>query len=164
MFLSPIVSDVCLLPPPPPYCLLNTPLFSHKTRSQWQESQLRYLLLNLPCFPLHKSLLQHMRLFSSAILRCILLVLMYVLPLPPTLTKCSFALYCLWHCFIIASYMHIVGACSMQAAWFQWNVCIIYHLQSAFATLTKFSQQSHKIINVTYSFKEGGCKSPKTKH
>lgn len=49
--------------------------------------------------------------------------------------------------------MHIIEACSTQAARFRWNVWIIYHLQSAFATLTKFSQQSHKIINVICIFK-----------
>lgn len=74
----------------------------------------------------------------------------------PTFPKHSLTLYCLWSCFIMASYMHIIEACSTQAAWLRWNVWIIYQLQSAFATLTKFSQQSRKIINVIYISKKEG--------
>lgn len=64
-------------------------------------------------------------------------------PSPPLLPArapqtLSLALYCLWSCFIMSSYMHIIEACPSQAAWLRWNIWIIYHLQSALPHFRKF--------------------------
>lgn len=132
--------------------------------SQWQEPQYSpflvhlsfhccpHLPLNLPSFsapnPSHGAI-------SSSVLRCIYyrglvrecrhrvgvkVTCLCITPSSrPTIPKHSLTLYCLWSCFIMSSYMHIIEACPTQAAWLRWNIWIIYHLQSALPHFRKFS-------------------------
>lgn len=136
-----------------------------------------YLAPNLPSFsalrpsPLHTSY----RTVSSSALRCIYYrglvheckvrvkdACLHITTFSSaSIPECSLILYCLWSCFIMSSYMHIIEACPTQAAWLRWNIWIIYHLQSALPHFKKFSQQSHKIIHAICIFSMGGANRAK---
>lgn len=106
-----------------------------------------YLPLNLSSFSAPNPSPTSHKAISSSALRCIyyrglahrrlhkdrvkVTFLRITLSSYPTLPKHSPTLYCLWTCFIMSSYMHIIEACPTQAAWLQWNIWIIYYLQSA---------------------------------
>lgn len=136
-----------------------------------------YLLLNLPSFSVPKPFSHHTRLFHQVSLdvyiieascsrlhrdRVKVTCLCITPSFHPTLPKHSLTLYCLWSCFIMSSYMHIIEACPTQAAWLRWNIWIIYHLQSALPHFRKFSQQSRKIIHVIRISRKGGASRAKT--
>ncbi len=135
-----------------------------------------YLPVNLPCFFCVHPFPTSQWAISLNVLRCIYyrglvheclhtrvkVTCLCVTPSShPTLPKHSLTLYCLWSCFIMSSYMHIIEACPTQAAWLRWNIWIIYHLQSALPHFRKFSQQSQKIIHAICIFRKGGANRAK---
>lgn len=73
----------------------------------------------------------------------------------PTLPKHTLTLYCLWSCFIMSSYMHIIDACPTQAAWLRWNIWIIYHLQSALPHFRKFFPTNSQNYSCFLHLQEG---------
>lgn len=137
-----------------------------------------YLPLNLPSFFCTQPFPTSHKAMSWSVLRCIYyrglvheclhavrvkVTRLCITPSShPALPKHSLTLYCLWSCFIMSSYMHIIEACPTQAAWLRWNIWIIYYLQSALPHFRKFSQQSRKIIHAICIFGKGGVNQAKS--
>lgn len=140
-----------------------------------------YLSLNLPCFcffpePGPPPSVSH-KAISSSVLRCIYYrglaqtstrrrrvkvtcLLCCPCRLPHTPWTHSLILCCLWGCFIMSSYMHIIEACPTQAACLRWNIWIIYRLQFALPHFRKFPpRQSRKIIHAICILQREGWKN-----